>query len=109
MTSDISAITGNASEATKAHVLTVLPSILRQDGAGFGDHVGQRLVIKEVDIEEIGHTPARQRARVVVETVVDDGQFVLYMIVTAKFNVIIDMLNLIGVVHGGCTAYLVGW
>ncbi|KZP21616.1 hypothetical protein FIBSPDRAFT_788193 [Athelia psychrophila] len=82
-------IAGNCAPETKLTVARWL-YIFTHRGTGFGDRIGSRVKITEISVSGMPNEPEKKEARVVAEIIVDE-----------------DMTNPQGVIHGGCSMYLV--
>ena len=92
MTKDVLQIGGNADDEVKQILSNVLYNYIvtcKDGGFVFASTVGRRLVLKEISYIDKSEEPTRKEARVVMEVVVDQ-----------------DMVNSMGHLHGGCSAYL---
>ena len=91
MTKDVFQIGGNADDEVKQILSNALYDIVTCKDVGFvfASTVGRRLVLKEISYIDNSEEPTRKEARVVIEIVVDQ-----------------DMVNSMGHLHGGCSAYL---
>ena len=91
MTKDASKIGGNADDEVKQVLSNIFGDIVthKDSGSLFASTIGRRLVMKEISYIDKSEEPSRKEARVVVEIVVDQ-----------------NMVNKMGHLHGGCSAYL---
>ncbi|RXW15397.1 hypothetical protein EST38_g10458 [Candolleomyces aberdarensis] len=92
---DISSISGNASDSTKevlSSVHRIFANRTGNDNAGpiFGEAIQKRLQVTEVSVNPKAEEPQRLEGKVVLETIVEE-----------------DMLNGGGIIHGGCSAFLI--
>ncbi|KAJ2923168.1 hypothetical protein H1R20_g13924, partial [Candolleomyces eurysporus] len=92
---DISSIAGNASDNTKqvlSSVHRIFANRTDNDNAGpvFGEAIQKRLEVTEVSVNPKAEEPQRLEGKVVLETTVEE-----------------DMLNGGGIIHGGCSAFLI--
>ena len=102
-------ISGNASLEIKESV-SVFVNILinNMDGRGFAHNVGRRLLLREISFLEKAEEQQRMEGRVVAELTVDGGKSNSVVMVSLKLNAVSsDMVNPLGNMHGGCTAYLI--
>jgi hypothetical protein len=108
MSLTLSNIAGNASASTKARVCEVVSSFC----TGFGESIAERLTVVEVSMEQARNKEPDLRAKVVVETPVDQGApDSCHVPPSLKLTVAVtttDMLNLLASIHGGASAYLMG-
>ncbi|TFK46945.1 hypothetical protein OE88DRAFT_1666748 [Heliocybe sulcata] len=90
--SEASQIRGNVSPEVKQTVASLAPRFaVTPDGKpGFASSVGKRLKVTEVSLLPNKEERERRECRVVVELAVED-----------------DMLNGVGTMHGGCSAFLI--
>lgn len=112
---EVSLIAGNASHEVKDFLCNGSLAAMTNgnDGRGFATSTGQGLKVREISFIKKAEEPGRMEGRVVFEITVDEG---LYWFATVTDTLcshshttleFIDMLNGMGSMHGGCTAYLV--
>ncbi|KAJ8087159.1 hypothetical protein PM082_005987 [Marasmius tenuissimus] len=88
----IAQVSGNASDHTKAYIAGILSyfSSTSERRRSFADYILPRMTINEISILSNLEEPTRKEARVVCTLMVES-----------------DMINGMGNLHGGCSAYLV--
>ncbi|KAF8590929.1 hypothetical protein K439DRAFT_1611583 [Ramaria rubella] len=87
---DVSQIRGNVSDSAKLKNVQAFRSMTVGDDTPFAFHIGNKINMTEMDVSFHEEAPGRLQARVVCEIWVEKC-----------------MLNTVGIIHGGCIAFLV--
>jgi acyl-coenzyme A thioesterase 13 len=105
---DISQIAGNASDDVKKLLTSRHPMLWTPQG--FAHEIFNRLKVTEISIQPKAEEPEKMEARVVLETIVENGASSL-ILKTLKPDFCppppTDMVNGAGGIHGACSALLV--
>jgi len=113
---DISQIEGNASPEVKQGLSSELQALRRtrthvtQTGnpfRGFETEMACRMQLTEISVLRKAEEPEKLEARVVLEVIVDEGAFLFSYTLCSYHEVLLDMLNGAGILHGGYSGMII--
>lgn len=98
---------GSAPQEAKERVARLFSVVLQEQDQGFALPIAKRIEITEVSAEEKKGVPGRMETTVVCELDVQQGNAVAASRTSAEPEGRADMINGLGSLHGGASAYLI--